>query len=117
MRTEITIPFAFDTKPIEDELQEHGYQEVMARIIKSAEESMLKQLPGKESGLGYYYDSTPRKLSDINWLKIVNDRIDKAIEEHIEEIVDEAALLLVKRAGRKKSWREVLAEIKEEQDG
>lgn len=34
----------------------------------------------------------------------------------MQEVIDEAALLLAARAGRKKAWREVLAEVKEQMD-
>ena len=116
MINEIVIPFQFNTAPIEDRLQEHGYEEIVRQIIEKAEKAMLDKLPcGRNSNNWYYDKATAKKLSDVDWKGMAYDRLDAAISEHMDEIVDEAALLLAMRGNRKKKWREVLAELKEEQ--
>lgn len=111
---EITIPFRFDTGPIEDRLREHGYEEIYRTLANRVEEALLACLNKKLNKYSYYSD-TWKSLSDVNWLALVTRCIDHFLEEHTEEIVDEAALLLVTRGSRKKKWREVLAELKDEQ--
>lgn len=116
MINEIVIPFQFNTAPIEERLQEHGYEEITRQILESAEKAMLDKLPCGRNRNNWYYDkATAKKLSDVDWKGMANDRLDAAIAEHMDEIVDEAALLLAMRGNRKKKWREVLAELKEEQ--
>ena len=115
MRTEFVIPFEFDSGPIERRLQESGYEEIVRGLTDECRAGLLAAMPSK-SGYGYYGDKA-KSLSDINWRSIVSDRIDAVIREHIDEVVDEAAVLLAMRAGRKKAWRELLEEYREERDG
>ena len=115
MINEIVIPFQFNTAPVEERLQEHGYEEIVRQILESAEKAMLSKLPSSRNGDWYYSRESAKKLSDVDWKRMANDRLDAAIAEHMDEIVDEAAMLLAMRGNRKKKWREVLAELKEEQ--
>ena len=116
MRTEFTIPFEFDTGPIERRLKESGYEEIMRAIRDDCEAGLLASMPSK-ANRAYYDSDSARSLSDINWKRIVNDRVDAAIRDHIDEVVDEAAVLLAMRAGRKKAWRELLDEYREGREG
>lgn len=52
----------------------------------------------------------------VNWHKYVSDYMDKWMERHTQEVVDEAALLMAMRGSRKKKWREMLDELREERD-
>ena len=88
----------------------------MRGLTDECRAGLLAAMPSK-SGYGYYSSSKAKSLSDIDWRSIVNDRVDAVISEHIDEVVDEAAVLLAMRAGRKKAWREVLEEYREERDG
>lgn len=109
MRTEITIPFAFDTTPIETMLQEHGTEEALKVIERMVEENIIKQVPKERD----YYG---RRTSDKpDWKVYMDEKVDLWLNDHAEEIIDEAALLLAMRAGRKAKWRDVLKELKEEQ--
>lgn len=110
MRTEIVIPFTFDTTPIEAMLQEQGKQEVMRVIEKRVDDAVIETLPKKSSGYGY----KPKEKQEPDWRSFLENSFVRWLDEHSQEIVDEAALLLAARAGRKKAWREVLAEVKEE---
>lgn len=100
MRTEIVIPFAFDTAPIEKLLQEQGEQEVMRIIEDIVREGIKNAMPKKSNGYA------------CDWRKFVEYRFDRWLDQHQQEIIDEAALLMAARAGRKKAWRDVMAEIK-----
>lgn len=104
MRTEITIPFAFDTTPIETMLQEHGEEEALRIIERMVEENVVSKVPKKRD---YYGCENP------DWARYVDMRFDRWLESHMDEVIDEAALLLAAKAGRKGKWRDVLKELKE----
>ena len=42
MRTEIVIPFAFDTEPLEQAIQSHGEEEVMRELREADAEDPVK---------------------------------------------------------------------------
>lgn len=108
----VTIPFAFDTSPIEQQIAKIGQQEVIESIHAIVKEGILSAMPKKSR---YSYTSEkPKTFDEIDWVRVVTDRLDRFFESHAETIIDEAALLLAKRASRKKSWREALDELKEE---
>lgn len=117
MRTEIVIPFAFDTAPVEKLLQEQGEAEVMKRLDSIVMEGIKKALPEKEPSYSYgaYRRHENVGEPEIDWQGYVNEKLSSWINQHSQEIIDEAALLMAARGARKKAWREVLAEVKEEQ--
>lgn len=111
---DVTIPFSFDTSPIEAQVANIGEQEV-AKII----DSVVRQGIADVLPTTYKYDRyapNGHGRSEVNWHKYVNDYMDKWMERHAQEVVDEAALLMAMRGGRKKAWREVLEELREERD-
>ena len=107
MRTEIVVPFAFDTTPIETMLQKQGKDEAMKILRQMVEDNAIKQIPRKET-----YSGT--KLNEPDWRRYMDGYLYSWLNDHTEEIIDEAALLLAARAGRKNKWREILREVKEE---
>ena len=107
MRTEIVIPFTFDTAPMESFIQEQGLEEVKRVLQKIAEDGVREVLPKKYIGYG------PTAPS-IDWKNYFEVHFTQWLNDHADEIIDEAALLLAAKAGRKKAWREVLADIKED---
>ena len=107
MRTEVTIPFSFDTAPIEQMLQEIGSDEVKRKVDKLVEEHVSDAVPRAYNGWG-------ERNGKPDWNALVKSRIDAVLEKHADIIIDEAAMLLAMRAGSKKKWRDVLAEYKEE---
>ena len=115
MRTEILVPFEFDSGPVEAMLQRDGERVAMDHVHSIVEKGLLSAMPS--SNRGYYGNGKPAKVSDIDWRRFVNDHFDKWLDAHHDEIVDEAALLMAMRAGRKKAWRDVLAEYRDESDG
>lgn len=100
MRTEIVIPFAFDTAPIEKVIQNQGEQEVKRIIEDVVREGIKNAMPKKSNGHAY------------DWRGFLENRFNRWLDEHQQEIIDEAALLMVAKGSRKKAWREVLAEVK-----
>jgi hypothetical protein len=110
MRTEVVIPFTFDTTPIEQMMQENAEQEVTRIITELVEEKVNAVLPVKNEGFG-----VTRKVPD--WREFLEQSFGIWLDEHQKEIIDEAALLLAAKAGRKKAWREVLKEMQDEGEG
>lgn len=113
---DVTIPFSFDTSPIEAQIASIGEREV-GKVIESVTKKGIYSTLPKKGGYGYYSNQKPMNDDEVDWRKFIEDRFAKWLDSHAQEIVDEAALLLATRAGRKKAWREVLAELKEESDG
>ena len=114
MRTEFVIPFAFDTTPLEKVIQNQGEQEVRRIIEDMVREGVKNVMPKKSNGYAYMSGNDPKLSVEIDWRKFVEDRFTRWLDQHQQEIIDEAALLVAARAGRKKAWREVLAEVKED---
>lgn len=108
MRTEIVIPFAFDTAPMESFIKEQGLDEVKRVIREMTEDGVRETLPKKYIG----YSPT----SNVDWKTYFDMNFNQWLNNHAEEIIDEAALLMAMRAGRNKKWRDVLEEFKSERD-
>ena len=106
MRTEIMVPFAFDTAPAEEMLQKHGEEEAMRILREMVEENVISQVPKKRN----YYGMTGK----LDWHGLMEECFADWLNKHKEEVIDEAALLLAAKAGRTKKWRELLTEIKDE---
>ena len=109
MKTEIVIPFAFDTAPLEARLRDHGEEEVTRILRDMVRDNLVACVPKKED----YYG---RETGDPNWSRLMRDYFREWLDGHAEEIVDEAALILAQRGSSKRRWRDVLREVKEEQD-
>ncbi len=107
MRTEITIPFAFDTAPIEETLQKHGEEEAVRKRREMVEENVVKKVPKKWSN---YHGRT----DEPDWSEFLRCEFNEWLSEHATEIIDEAALLLAQRASGRKAWKDVLTEVKRE---
>lgn len=110
MRTEVVIPFTFDTTPIEQMMQENAEQEVIRIITELVEEKVNAVLPVKNEGFG-----VTRKVPD--WREFLERSFGLWLDDHQQEIMDEAALLMAMRASRKKAWRDVLQELRDEGEG
>lgn len=106
MRTEIVVPFAFDTAPIEARLREYGEEEVDRMLKQLVDDHVTAALPKKQDYYGH-------RTKDVDWAGILKSYLFDWLVDHSQEIIDEAALLLAARAAKKKPWREVLAELKE----
>ena len=106
---DVTIPFSFDTSSIEAQIANIGESEVAKIVDKVVKEGIVEALPH-----GYGYSS--HKRPDINWRRYIDNYMDKWMERHKDEVIDEAALLMAMRGSRKKVWREVLEELKAERD-
>lgn len=111
MRTEITIPFAFDTTPIETMMQDHGVEEAMRILRELVEKNAIEKIPKKRDYYSYMHN-----INEPDWKAYMDDMTRDWLDDHMQEVIDEAALLLAAKAGRKKAWREVLAEVKEQMD-
>jgi hypothetical protein len=107
MRTEVTIPFMFDTTPIEQALEQVAEEEVRRKVDKLIERHVSDAVPRAYNGWG-------EDKGKPDWSALIRERIDAILERHADKIIDEAALLIAMRASSKRKWRDVLAECKEE---
>lgn len=114
MKEILTIPIEFDTSAIESRLETDGYEMVIESITKAVMTSILKCLPGEPRGY-YSGNSAPRSFDEVNWSKFVGQRLDLWMQEHAEEVVDEAAILLAQKGARKRKWRDLVHELKEQE--
>lgn len=111
---DVTIPFSFDTSPIEAQIANIGEQEVAKIVDSVVRQGLAEALP---TTYRYdYYAPNKHGKPGVDWHKYVNDYMNKWMERHKQEVIDEAALLMAMRGSRKKAWREVLEELKTERD-
>ena len=107
---DVTIPFSFDTTPIENQIANIGAQEVKSIIREVTLNGIYSALPSKRNG--YYNSLTPTKDSDINWKSYVDDRMYKWLDAHRQEIVDEATYDVIDRNGA--DWPKIKNAIRDE---
>ena len=112
MINDVTIPFSFDTSPIERQIANIGEQEVKRLIHDVTLKGIYSVLP-KNNG---WYRETPKNDDEVDWKQYLDAQLDKWFAKNSQAIIDEAALLMAMRAGRKKPWREVLEELRAERD-
>lgn len=111
---DVTIPFSFDTSPIEAQVAQFGENEAKKVIREVTMRGICSVMPSKNKS--YWNDGKAKDENDINWKSYVDERVGEWLERHKEEVIDEASLLLAMRGSRKKVWREVLEEYKAERD-
>lgn len=111
---DVTIPFSFDTSPIEAQIANIGAQKVESIIREVTMNGIYSVMPSKRRN--YYHANQPHNDSDVDWKAYVDERMDAWVDSHREEIVDEAALLMAMRVSRSTKWREILKELKAERD-
>ena len=71
MRTEIVIPFAFDTAPIEKLLEEQGEAEVMRILSEKVDSAVIANLTMKNDGYGYDAKKVP------DWRGFLENRFNR----------------------------------------
>lgn len=108
MLHEVVIPFTFDTSPIEGMIAKVGEERIRQAIDEMVRKGVKDCLPKK-----YTYG---RKTDDVDWSLAVKDCINEWLNEHTQEIIDEAVILLAAKGRNNKRWREVLDEIREEEE-
>lgn len=108
----VTIPFCFDTSPIEEQIASIGAKEVGKAIGELVRKGIYSVMP-KKNCYGYR-DVHPTSDDQIDWTGFMKDIANQWLNDHSEQVIDEAALLLAMKVSRKKSWRETLADLKEE---
>lgn len=105
MKTEILIPFTFDTTPIEAKMGMLSEDEVAKKVDEIIEQKVAEQLPKK-------YDSWNSK-GVTDWKSYLDNKFYEWLNDHAQDIIDEAAMLLATRGFRKKEWKQILKEVKE----
>lgn len=110
----VTVPFSFDTSPIEEKIAKIGEDRAEEVLEKVVRECISEVMPRAYRRNGY--GMKVERDDEINWHAFVNDRFDAWLEKYTQTIIDEAALLIAARATRRKAWRETLAELRESGD-
>lgn len=119
MQHVINIAFDFDDRSISDYVERHAKDDIrdtaVAEIMDQIRKSGLPTRPYPASrALG-------AKGPSVDWHAVVQDRVDHEIDlfldDHAQDVIDEAALLVARRVERRKSWRETLADVHAEADG
>lgn len=90
MRHVVSIAFDFDDDTIRHYIEEQAVDDVRNQLIADAR----RQVP----------------RNDCDWQALVERCIRDYLDEHVDEIVSTAALVLAMRTSRRKPWRECLAE-------
>lgn len=108
---DVTIPFSFDTTPIENQIANIGEQEVKNIIREVTLNGIYSAMPSKRARY-----LQPHNDGEVNWKAYVDERMYNWLTMHKQEVIDEAALLIAMRAGRTTQWRKVLEELKAERD-
>ena len=103
MKTEFLIPFEIDTSVIEQKLEDEGCEEIIQRLKADLHAEMKSILPNR--------------YGRIDWEAWTWRMTDKFLEKHKDEIIDTVVLLIARKTGNRKRWRDVLKEIKEEEKG
>lgn len=99
MRTEIVVPFAFDTAPIEQKLQDDAYDTIMRDLKEGAWAEMVKAIP--------------KSYGKPDWEMFIRRCAYEWLDEHADEVVEWAVLLIAAKAKDKRRWRDVLRELRE----
>lgn len=73
MRTEITIPFAFDTTPIETMMQDHGVEEAMKILRELVEKNAISQIPKMRDRYYYVNNHYVNNGNDPDWKGYMDD--------------------------------------------
>ena len=111
----VTIPFSFDTSPIEAQIAKIGAEELGKAIGDIVRNGIYSAMPKKNRY--YSYNSNhPKSDDEIDWVSVIRDWHKDWLDAHSQEVIDEAAMLLAMKVSRKKAWRETLEEFKAERD-
>lgn len=102
MRTELLVPFQFDTEAVEKRIEAEAYDKIVNDIRHDAMNELKRSLPKS-------YGCTDWKSAVRNWLW-------EWFDEHADEVIDYAIILLAQKAKDKRRWRVVLDEIKKGED-
>lgn len=102
MRTEIVIPFAFDTAPVERRLEDEAFDIIVKRLEDEARQKINEKLP--------------KSYGKVDWKTYIEWSMRNWLNDHADEVVETASLLLAKKARDKRQWRQVLDEMKEESE-
>ena len=98
MKTEFLIPFEIDTTAIEQKLESDAYDEVVKNLTKQ------------------FASSLPKRYGSVDWERVSWIAVEKFLNNHADEIIDMAVLLLAQKAGNRKRWRDALKDIREERE-
>ena len=83
-----------DDKAIQNRIEEHAYTDVLDKLAKNAVDSVFS-----------YTNAYSR---DTMWRNLMEDALQRFLEERKDEIIDKAANMLADRFQRTKKYREAM---------
>ena len=83
-----------DDKAIQNRIEEHAYTDVLDKLTKNAVDSVFS-----------YTNAYSR---DTLWRNLMEDALQRFLEERKDEIIDKAANMLADRFQRTKKYREAM---------
>lgn len=83
-----------DDKTIQNRIEEHAYRDVLDKLAKNAVDSI--------------FSYTNAYSWDTMWRNLMEDALQRFLEERKDEIIDKAANMLADRFQRTKKYREAM---------
>lgn len=85
-----------DDKTIQNRIEEHAYRDVLDKLAKNAVDSV--------------FSYTNAYSWDTMWRNLMEDALQRFLEERKDEIIDKAANMLADRFQRTKKYREAMGD-------
>lgn len=90
----VQFAIGIDDKAIQNRIEEHAYTDVLNKLAKEATDTVFVH--------------TNAYSRDIMWKNLMEDALQRFLEERKDEIIDKAANTLADRFQRTKKYREAM---------
>ena len=90
----VQFAISIDDKTIQNRIEEHAYTDVLDKLAKEATDTVFAH--------------SSAYSRELMWEKLLGNALQSFLEEHKDEIIDEAANMLADRFQRTKKYREAM---------
>nr|DAL86999.1 MAG TPA: Divergent CCT motif [Caudoviricetes sp.] len=90
----VQFAIGIDDKAIKERIEEYAYRDVLDKLTKEATDTVFAH--------------TSAYSRDIMWKNLMEDALQRFLEERKDEIIDKAAHILADRFQRTKKYREAM---------
>lgn len=108
----INFAISVEDENIKRRVQDSAYKDIISDIKKD----ILRDLPATSEYWNSSWDNRKKTWDDINWTKVVENSVNKIIDQYKEEIVDATAKKLSDRIYRTKALKETAKKVEENND-